>query len=178
MAEVSTNIMLGAAKPYKATVGTSLPTITGTLSSTITWTNWALLPYRDSKVDIELTAETRKVTPAGKKTPIMGFQTAKGATVKITLLEADADAFYLSLPTATKSNETVSDGGYDTAETYFALALETDLMVFHFKRCQMAGAVPISTNDGEETKLEITIDCYALDTETATEQVYKFHERT
>lgn len=177
MAETAANIDLGAARIYYAATGTALPTITGTLNGTVTWTGWTKYPYNSGTVTIGLTEETKEILPNGKKTPIASEVIRKGAEIKFACMESDVESLRLCL-TSSGGTTTIKDGGAATAVVYRALALETDLAVYHFKKAKWSGAIELETSDESENTHEVTIMALALDTETADEQVYQIHKRT
>lgn len=177
MADTDSNITVGSGRVYLATVGTALPTITGTLAGSITWTSWNTPGWNAEEVEIEFTQETIDFTPAGQKTATLDKEIKKGATVKFILYESDADAVNKFLNTSSLASAVVSDGG-DTAETYTALAIETDLLVYHFKKVRLTPDGSLTLSDEEFTKLPVLAKCFQYLSDTAGQRIYRIHERT
>jgi len=93
------------------------------------------------------------------------------------LSQSDADAFSAALASSSISSAVVSDGGV-TQPTYYALAIQTKLMVYHIKRVLFNIEDAIKPDDEKRLIVPVSFKGRIRTADTAGQQLYQFHERT
>jgi hypothetical protein len=171
------NISVSRPLVYTAPLSTALPTITGTLGSTITMTGFTDIGFLAEKVEIEFTKEDRDIQPMNEVAPIDAKTIRKGVMVKVTCMESDADLLAIALQSASETSDVISDNAAGDT-TFLSMAVVTALKVYHLKKVKSDENVTIPSDDTEEDKVEITFKGYLDTGETAGEQLWKIHERT
>lgn len=170
-------IVVGCGIPYVATVGTSLPTITGTLGGSITWTSWTKAAYTENDFEIKIETVYDEFKPAGEVSEMFDNMTVKRISGKFNLAQSDADAFNLALASSSISSAVVSDGG-TTQPTYYGLAIQTKLMVYHIKKALFNIEDAIKPDDEKRLIIPVTFKGRLYASDSAGQQLYRFHERT
>lgn len=170
-------VVVGCGIPYRAAVGTALPTITGTLGGSITWTGFTKLAYTEN--DFELNIETKydEFKPAGEISELLDNMVTRRISGKFNLSQSDADAFSAALPSSSLSTTVLSDGG-TTQPTYYALAIQTKLMVYHVKRVLLNIEDGLKPDDEKRLVIPVTFKGRLYTSDSAGQQLWQFHERT
>lgn len=170
-------VVVGCGIPYRATEGTALPTITGTLGGSITWTNFTKIGYTENDFEINIETVYDEFKPAGEISEMLDNMTVKRISGKFMLSQSDADAFNAALAASSISSAVVSDGGV-TQPTYYALAIQTKLMVYHIKRVLFNIEDAIKPDDEKRLIVPVSFKGRIRTADTAGQQLYQFHERT
>jgi len=170
-------VVTGCGIPYIATVGTSLPTITGTLGSTITWTGFTKIGWGENDFTIKVETNFEEFKPAGQISEVLDNLVSKRISGKFMLAQSDADALNLAMASSSISSAVVSDGG-TTAPVYFALAIETPLIVYHIKKVRFNIEDELKLDDEKRTVIPVTFKGRLYTSDSAGQQLYRFHERT
>lgn len=171
------NVVKGCGLIYTAAEGTALPTITSTLGGSITWTNWTNVGHQENDFALKIMTEYEEFRPAGEIANVLALLIGKGADFAFKLAESDADALNLALQNSSLSSAVVSDGG-DAAVTYKAVAIQTPLLVYHFKRVILNVEDEITLDDKKRTLIPVTGKCFLRTGDTAGQQLFRIHERT
>lgn len=172
-----TNVVVGCGKPYVCTEGTALPTVTGTLDGAITWTNWTNLGHNENDFRFMIETLYDEFAPAGEVSEVLANMTRKRASGEFRLSESDADGFNYALASSSKASEVVSDGG-STGPTYRGFAIETKLMVYHFKRVILNISGDVELDDENRTVIPVRFKAFLRKGDTDGQELYQFHERT
>ena len=172
-----TNVVVGCGVPYIATEGVALPTITGTLGTSITWTNWTSLGHNENDFRINFETVYEDFKPAGEVSETMTHMTIKRASGEFKLSETDATAFNYAMASSGITTTVVKDNGV-TGPTYRGFAVQTKLTVYHFKRVILNISGDIELDDEKRVVIPVTFKAYARKAETDGVELYVIHERT
>lgn len=171
------NVAKGCGLVYLATEGTALPTITGTLGGSITWTSWTSIGHQENEFAVKLETMYEDFRPAGEIANVLAHMIGKAASGAFVCAESDADLINKALPTSSISSAVVSDGG-DAAVVYKALAIQTPLLVYHFKRVILNVEDEIKLDDTKRTVIPVTFKAFLRKGDTDGQELYQIHERT
>lgn len=181
MAGTAANIIVE--KPqgvYYADVATALPTITGTLGSTITMASWTDLGFIDpnGKISIAFSGYAVRVRPMGMEGDLKAIVTAKKATIEFMGLEETIANIALALGGgATVASNEMPDGG-DAECTYKALAIVTTKVVYHFKKVSAVVDTTKEISDDSPAMPSFKLETFVEEAATAGERQWNILERT
>lgn len=170
-------VVVGCGIPYRASVGTALPTITGTLGGSITWTGFTKMSLTENDFEINIETVYDEFKPAGEISELLDNMTVKRISGKIMFSQSDADLLNAVLASSSISSAVVSDGGV-TQPTYYALAIQTKLIVYHIKKVIFNIEDAIKLDDEKRTVIPVSFKGRLYTSDSAGTQLYQFHERT
>lgn len=175
----SANIVIPRPELYVAPVATALPTVTGTLGGSITWTGFTSVGFlgQGSKVTMEFMAERRKIQPMNKVCAIDAKTVRKGLKITLSLHESDVAAWNLALSSATEDTDVLSDSDADDP-VFKQLAIQTPTKVWQIRKVTSDENAKTELDDSTEEMVQIVLEAYEYEAATAGQRIWKCHTRT
>lgn len=170
-------VVVGCGIPYIATVGTSFPTITGTLAGSITWTSFTKIGNTENEFKIKIETVYDEAKFAGQISESLDNTTVKRISGQFMLSQSDADALNLVLANSSISSAVVSDGG-TTAPTYWQLGIEAKLSVWQIQKVLFNIEDEITLDDEKRILIPVSFKGRLYTSATAGQQLWRCHERT